>query len=123
MRKVFVVASDLDSRDTILRELQAFPKLIVVGRKEDAEFFVIFALTDQATGANIAGNTNPVNQTYLGEMVVASARVGTNGETIPRILWRTKKTQFFGPTGLTFNRPPSVNAARELVKELKRLNF
>lgn len=123
LRKVFVVATNLDSRDTILRELQALPKLIVVGRKEDAEFYVVFALTDQATGADVVGNTNPSNQTYLGEMLVVSPRVGINGEPVPRILWRTKKTQNFDATGLTFNRPPSVNATREFVKELKKLNF
>ncbi len=122
LRKVFVVATDLDSRDTILKELQSLQKLIVVGRKEDADFYIIFALTDQATGANIAGNANPVDQTYLGEMLVCSARAGTNGEIIPRILWRTKKTQVFS-SGITFNRHPAVNAAREFVKELKKINF
>ena len=122
LRRVFVVASDLDSRDTILKELRAFPGLMVVGRKEDAEFFILFALTDQATGANITGNTNPVDQTYLGEMLVFSARAATNGETIARILWRTKKTQVFS-SSITFNRPPAVNAAREFVKDLKKINY
>ncbi|HKZ79224.1 MAG TPA: hypothetical protein VJ124_13055 [Pyrinomonadaceae bacterium] len=122
LRRVFVVASDLDSRDTILKELQKLPKLMVVGRKEDAELFVLFALTDQGTGANIASNTNPVDQTYLGEMLVFSTRAGTNGETIPRILWRTKKTQVFS-SGITFNRHPAVNAAREFVKELEKINY
>ncbi|MCM3902252.1 MAG: hypothetical protein ND866_11145 [Pyrinomonadaceae bacterium] len=123
LRKVFVVATNLDSRDIILRELQALPKLIVVGRKEDAEFFVIFGLTDQATGADVVGNTTPSNQTYLGEMLVVSPRIGINGEPVPRILWRTKKTQNFDATGLTFNRPPAVNATREFVKELKKINY
>jgi hypothetical protein len=91
------------------------------GRREieDAEFFILFALTDQATGANIAGNTNPVDQTYVGEMLVFSTRAGTNGEPIPRILWRTRKTQVFS-SGITFNRHPAINAAREFVKELKK---
>src|SRR6266540_2875459 len=51
LRRVFVAATDLDGRDTILKELRTFPKLVVVGRKDDAEFFILFALTDQATGA------------------------------------------------------------------------
>lgn len=122
LRKVFVVATDLDSRDTILRELQPISKLMVVGRKEDAEFFVIFALTDQATGANVVGNTNPSNATYLGEMLVCSTGTGPNGAPVPRILWRTKKTQVF-TNGLTFNRPPPVNATRDFVKELRKLNY
>jgi len=122
LQRVFIVASDLDSRDTILKELRSLSKLIVVGRKEDAEFFVLFALTDQATGNNVVSNTNPVDQTYLGEMLVFSVRAGTNGQPIPRILFRTKKTQVFS-SSITFNRPPAVNAAREFVKELKKINY
>lgn len=123
LRRVFVLATDLDSRDAILKELQSFSKMVVVGRKEDADFFVLFALTDQATGNNVASNSNPVNQTYLGEMLVFSTRMGGNGAVIPRILWRTKKTQFFGAMGVSFNRPPAINAARDLAKELKKINY
>lgn len=123
LRRVFVLATDLDSRDAILKELRSFSKLVVVGRKEDADFLVLFALTDQATGNNVVSNSNPVNQTYLGEMLVFSVRMGANGNAIPRILWRTKKTQFFGGMGVSFNRPPAVNAARDLAKELKKINY
>lgn len=118
-----MVASDLDSRDTILRELRALQKLVVVGKKEDADFFVIYDLTDQATGANVAPNTAGTNQTYLGQMLVFLALPAANGTAIPRILWRTKKTQFFDQTGFTLNRPPAVNATRELVKDLKKMNY
>lgn len=122
LRRVYITATDLDSRDTIIRELSTLQKLVVVSRKEDAEFFVIFALTDQATGNNVVSNSNPVNQTNLGEMLVFSVRPGANGVAVPRILWRTKKNQVF-TNGLSFNRPPAVNAARDLVKELRKLNF
>lgn len=126
MRKFWVAteAGDLDSKRIITEELlKAFPKLVVANRLEDAQFIVALQLRDQATGAVITSNSNLNNTTVVGEMMVFTTVSVNNGVPQIRIFFRTKKTQSFGQSGLTFNRPPATNAARDFVKELQKINF
>lgn len=126
LRKFWVMTEtgDLESKQIITQELiKAFPKLIVANSEQDAEFFVLLSLTNEATGAIITGSSNPNNQTHIGEMMVFTATPGNNNVPNIRILFKTTKKQFFSANGGTFNRHPATNAAREFAKELQKINF
>jgi hypothetical protein len=121
---VLTEAGDLDSKRIITEELlRAFPKLSAANRLEEAQFIIALQLRDQATGAVVTSNSNLSNATVVGEMMVFTTVPVSTGVPQIRILFRTKKTQSFAQSGLTFNRPPATNAVRDFVKELQKLNF
>ena len=125
LRKFWVAteAGDLESKRIITEELlKAFPQLSSANRIEEAQFIVALQLRDQATGAVIT-NTNLSNTTIVGEIMVFTTVPVSRGAPQIRILFRTKKTQTFAQSGLTFNRHPATNAVRDFVKELQKLNF
>jgi hypothetical protein len=117
LNKVFVVSTDLTTRDIITKELKKNPSLELVSRKEDAEFFLAFQISDQLTGASVLGTTATTNRTYYGELI-ALRSVISDGQRRIRILWHTQKRQAF-TGGLSFSRHPAVNATRSFLSALK----
>lgn len=118
LHRVFVVTSDLNARDIIIKELAKNPKLEVVDRKERAEFVLGFEIQDQLTGATVLGNSVTSDRTYWGMLIAARGVSSGEGEQRVRILWHTQKRQAFNG-GISLSRHPAVNATREFLKALK----
>lgn len=126
LKKFWIITEggDLDSKQIINDELlDDYPQLTAATSEQDADFYLLFAMVDQATGAKIVGNASSPNQTQVGEMLVFRSLPSTTGLPNIRIVFRTKKTRVFNNYGGSFNRHPATNATREFTKELKNIKF
>jgi hypothetical protein len=117
--KVFVLSENSEARNFIINELSKYPRLQIVGRMEDADFMLVFAMAAQNTGASIIGSSVSRNTVVVGELGVVTRGRIENNKRHQRILWTAKKVQNWSG-GLTLSRHPAVNAVRDFIKDLKK---
>ena len=124
LQRFFILteAGDLDNKQIITNELTAaFPQMTAASSEADANFFIIFNVTDSA-GAPVTSTSNRLNETHKGTFMAFTAVAGSNGAPQIRILFKTEKIQIF-QNGSTFNRAPATNAVREFRDQLKKIGF
>jgi hypothetical protein len=125
LRRYWIITEggDLESKKIITDEIaKEYPQLTAASREEDAEFYMIFAMADNA-GNTVTNTYGTINNTITGEFLVFTSTPGANCLPNIKILFRTSKTQTFSQAGITFNRHPATNSSREFVKALKKANF
>lgn len=113
-KRAYVMSLDTKAREIIVKELTKDKKFEVVESPEQAEFGVVFDGSEQRVGWNTFG--------FTGQFVVFVKPLENPDPEKPRIrvLWTTQKIKAYSG-GLSFNRHPATNAAREFVKQMKRL--
>jgi hypothetical protein len=128
-RKVYVYSEDLSSRDLILKELEKDKLLEVVGKPEEAEFFIFYGRSFVDTGYSSFGgvfggifgsvttkNTSEVAEYYI---IKRGDKLETGGNR-PRILWGRQNLKVFHGNALFKSNLPAKNVTRDFVKELKK---
>ncbi len=121
---VLTDASDLKSRESISEELvKAFPKLSTATSFEDADFYLVFGMTD-SSGALVTDNSNRLNQTFTGQLMVFTSTASGSGQPGIRILFRSTKSQSFTQAGISlFQSSPAKNTTKDFIKALEKLKF
>ena len=118
-RRVFVLTETLGSREKVLKELKKSPYVEVVGRKEEADFYLIFGANLAQDGTSRLNNLVGTSEsTVASGGMVAQIRVEAADGTRTRILWFTEKRQAFIPTGQFFQAPQFNSSWRSLVASL-----
>lgn len=121
---VLTDTNDLKSRQTISEELvKAFPKLTTATAFEDADFYLVFGMTD-SSGMPVTDNSNRLNQTFTGQLMVFTSAASGSGQPSIRILFRSTKSQSFSQAGISmFQSGPAKNTIKEFIKALEKLKF
>jgi hypothetical protein len=117
MRRVFVIADDIDSQNLLINALSNYDGLQVVNSPERAQLFVGFSQGSLATSMQFRGLfAGHVDYRTKAQFIVFyRAESGRN-----RIVWReTEDIQT--SSGMTFSRPNEVNVIRHFIKELEKL--
>jgi outer membrane protein assembly factor BamD (BamD/ComL family) len=125
LRKVFVTATDANSRDRIIQDLQKkIPSLVFVNNRQSADFFIEYKLT---IGSNCdPGTSTAINacELHSGRMWVHTLGLRGTGNEFNRILWTTTKSKAYSDQGVNFfTKNPAAQAASDLIKELRNLGF
>jgi len=117
MRRVYVIADDIDSQNLLNRALQSYEGLDVVSSPDRAEIFVAFGQASSATGMQLRGLfAGTIDHRTKAQFIVFYR--GDSGRR--RIVFReTEDIQT--SSGLTLSRPNEVNVVRHFVKELKKI--
>lgn len=117
-RKVYVWANDLEARKIIVQELAKNSSLIVVDRLEDAEFALTYGLERERRSWTFFGGGIQSNQRQSADMMAlrAASLEGRDRDAV-RIVWSTRKLRDYS-NGISFNRHPARNGAREFLKAL-----
>lgn len=112
--RVFVYTENLESRERILRELAKYPRLMVVGRKEEADFILLFGANLVRNSPSSLDNFAGIDDSVViyGDMVALRLIKHREGPRI-RILWYTRKRQVFTNTDQFF-RSNQFNNGRAL---------
>ena len=116
MRRVFVIADDIDSQNLLVNALQSYDGLQIVGSPDRAEIFVGFTQGSNATGVVFQGLFPGTidHRTKAQFVVYYKSETGRS-----RIVWQeTEDTQ--SSSGLVLSRPNEVNVARHFIKALKK---
>ncbi|NNE65953.1 MAG: hypothetical protein HKN33_05245 [Pyrinomonadaceae bacterium] len=126
-RKVFITASDLNSQNRIVSDLnKKLPSLIIVGNQQSADFFIEYKLVKTPV-ANCNPGTNPaVNacELHTGTMWVHTKKLRGTGNEFNRILWKKVKSKQYSDAGVNlFTKNPAATTTGDLIKDLKRLGF
>lgn len=115
MRRVFVIADDIDSQNLLIKSLRSYDGLQIVGSPDNAEIFVGFTQGSSATGVVLRGLFPGTidHRTKAQFIVYYKSETGRS-----RIVWQeTEDTQ--SSSGLTLSRPNEVNVAKHFIKALK----
>jgi hypothetical protein len=128
-RKVYVYSEDLGSRDLILKELKKDKLLEVVGKPEDAEFFIFYGSSFLDTGytsfggifGGVFGNVTTRNVSEVGEYYVIRRgdKLETGGNR-PRILWGKQNLKVFRGNPFLKSKVPAKDVTRDFIKELQQ---
>jgi hypothetical protein len=133
-RKVYVYSEDLKSRELILKELNKDSLLQVVGKPEEAEFFIFYGSSFFDTGyssfgvfgGSIFGSVISRNTAEIGEYyVLMRGDKLENGVYRPRILWGKQNLHVArnSPASVFIKesaRLPAAGVTKKFVKELQR---
>lgn len=113
-KKAYVMSLDTKAREIIVKELTKEGRFEVVDSPEKADFGIVFDVSEQRVGWNMFGLT--------GQFVAFVKPLEDPDPAKPRVrvLWTTQKIKAYS-SGLSFNRHPATNAAREFVKQMKKL--
>lgn len=113
-KKVYVMSLDTKAREIIVKELTKDNRFEVVESPEQAEFGVVFDVSEQRVGWNMFG--------FTGQFVAFTKPLENPDPTKPRVrvLWTTQKIKAYSG-GISFNRHPATNATREFIKQMKKL--
>ena len=116
-RRVFVIADDIDSQNSMINALRQYDGLDVVASPERADFFVAFTQGSTATSivprGLFAGTID--HRTKAQFVVYYKSESGRS-----RIVWQeTEDIQT--SSGMTFSRPNEVNVIRHFIKAMKRI--
>lgn len=130
MRRVYVYSDDLESRDLILRELSKETRLQVVGKLEEAEFFIFYGRSFFDTGyssfggifGGVFGNVTTKNTAEVGEYYVLMRGDKLEGGSYrPRILWGKQNLRVIRGNAFVKSRLPAKDVTRKFVKELLKV--
>ncbi|MGD9628149.1 MAG: hypothetical protein AB7V18_02775 [Pyrinomonadaceae bacterium] len=121
---VLTDANDLKSRQAISEELtKAFPKLSTATSFEDADFYLVFGMTD-SSGVLVTDNSNRSNQTLTGQLMVFTSGASSGGQPSIRILFRSTKSQSFTQAGISlFQTSPAKSTTKDFIKALEKMKF
>jgi hypothetical protein len=117
MRRVFVIADDIDSQNLLMKALRSYEGLQIVGSPDRAEIFVGFTQGSSATGVRLGGLFSGTidHRTKAQFIVYYKSETGRS-----RIVWQeTEDTQ--SSSGLVLSRPNEVNVAKHFIKALKKV--
>jgi hypothetical protein len=121
---VLTDVNDLKSREAISEELvKAFPKLSTATAFEDADFYIVFGMTD-SSGVLVTDNSNRLNQTFTGQLMVFTSAASGGGRPSIRILFRSTKSQSFTQAGISlFQTSPAKATTKDFIKALEKMKF
>ena len=129
MSRVYVYSDDLESRDLILQELSKESKIQVVGKLEEAEFFIFYGRSFFDTGyssfggifGGVFGNVTTKNTAEVGEYYVLMRGDKLEGGSYrPRILWGKQNLRVIRGNALIKTKLPAKDVTRKFVKELQK---
>jgi hypothetical protein len=134
MRRVYVYSEDLKSRELIVKEISKDTLLQVVGKPEEAEFFIFYGSSFFDTGYSSFGvfggsgfgTVTSRNTAEIGEYyVLMRGDKLENGSYRPRILWGKQNLHVArnSPAGLFVKesvRLPAAGVTKNFVKELQK---
>ena len=113
LTKVYVYSGDIKARQMILDELREYPRLLVVGSVEDADFIINYAYQYTRTGSGYGRREKTVNQGDL--MVSVAGRVDEERGLIhQRIVWSTQKSR-----STTLTKDPARKTTEAFIKDFK----
>ncbi|HEX5873557.1 MAG TPA: hypothetical protein VFY60_02850 [Pyrinomonadaceae bacterium] len=117
LRRVFVIADDIDSQSLMIKALRQYDGLDVVSSPERAELFVAFTQASTATSMVLRGLfPGTINHRTKAQFVVYYK--SDSGRS--RIVWQeTEEIQT--SSGLTISRPNEVNVIRHFIKAMKKI--
>jgi len=133
MHRVYVYSEDLESRNRILKELSKDSFLQVVGKLQDAEFFIFYGRSFFDTGysyfggifGSIGGGTVSRNVSEVGEYyVVMRGDNLENGGFQTRILWGKQNLPRYTKKNLLIGGKlelPETRVTKNFVKELRKV--
>jgi hypothetical protein len=115
MHRVFVIADDIDSENMLIRGLQTYDGLQVVGSPDKAEIFVAFTQGSEATRMQFGGLfSGTIDYRTKAQFIVFYQSEGGR----KRIVWReTEDIQT--SSGFSFSRPNELNVIRHFIKALR----
>jgi len=117
MRRVFVIADDIDSQNLLVNSLRSYDGLQIVSSPDSAEIFVGFGQGSNATGVVVRGLFAGTIDHRTKAQFIVFYRSDTGR---PRIVWQeTEDIQ--SSSGLVLSRPNEVNVSRHFIKALKRV--
>lgn len=117
MRRVYVIADDIDSQNLLVRSLTSYDGLDVVSSPDRAEVFVAFGQGASATGMQLSGLFRGTIDYRTKAQFIVFYR---NERGRHRIVWQeTEDIQT--SSGFTFSRPNEVNVVRHFIKALKKI--
>ena len=115
MRRVYVVADDIDSQNLLANSLSKYEGLQIVGSPDRAEVFVAFGQGSVATALKLRSGGIIDYRTKAQFIVFYRSESGR-----PRIVFQeTEDIQT--SSGWTFSRPNEVNVSRHFIKELRKV--
>jgi hypothetical protein len=128
MSRVYIYSDDLESRGLILKELKG-THLQVVGKVEDAEFFIFYGRSFFDSGyssfggifGGVFGNVTTKNTAEVGEYYVLMR--GDKLETgvyRPRILWGKQNLRVIRGNPFIKTRLPAKDVSKKFLKELEK---
>ncbi len=129
LRRVYVYSDDLGARDLILQELRKDPQLEVVGKLEEAEFFIFYGRSFFDTGytsfggifGGVFGNMTTKNTAEIAEYYVLMRGDKLDGNSFrPRILWGKQNLRVVRSNAFVKTKLPAQEVTRKFVKELQK---
>ena len=129
MRRVYVYSDDLESRGIILEELAKGSQLQVVGKLQDAEFFIFYGRSFFDTGyssfggifGGVFGNVTTKNTAEVGEYYVLMRGDKLEGGGYrPRILWGKQNLRVVRGNAFIRTKLPATDVTKKFVKELQK---
>jgi hypothetical protein len=129
MHRVYVHSEDLEARDLILDELGKDSHLQVVGKVEEAEFFIFYGRSFLDTGyssfggifGGVFGNVTTKNTAEVGEYYVfMRGDKLESGAYRPRIIWGKQNLRVFRGNALMKTKLPAKEVTKKFVKELEK---
>lgn len=117
MRRVYVVADDIDSQNILINSLRQYDGLQIVSSPDRAEVFITFGQGISATAIQLRGLfAGTIDHRTKAQFIVFYR----SEDGRPRIVWQeTEDIQT--SSGLTFSRPNEVNVSRHFVKALRKV--
>jgi hypothetical protein len=129
MTRVYVYSDDLESRGIILEELAKGSQFQVVGKLEEAEFFIFYGRSFFETGyssfggifGGVFGNVTSKNTAEVGEYyVLMRGDKLENGGFRPRILWGKQNLRVVRGNAFVKTKLPAKDVTKKFVKELQK---
>jgi hypothetical protein len=119
-RTVFIHSQDYEAREKIIKEMSKAATFRVVGKADEADFFIDYFTGSYTRGATVTGNTVNKNDSLVGELLVSvRGQIDENDKRHLRVVWGKKNTQDY-VNGMTLSRNPATNLTRDFLKALKK---
>ena len=127
--RVYVYSDDLESRELILKELSKDSKIKVVGKLEEAEFFIFYGRSFFDTGyssfggifGGVFGSVTTKNTSEVGEYyVLMRGDKLESGGYRPRILWGKQNLKVIRGNAFIKTKLPAKSVTRDFLKELQK---
>lgn len=129
MRRVYVHSEDLESRGLILEELSKGSQLEVVGKLEEAEYFIFYGRSFIDSGyssfggifSGVFGNVTTKNTAEVGEYYVfMRGDKLESGAYRPRIIWGKQNLRVVRGNAFIKTKLPAKDVTKNFVRELQK---
>jgi hypothetical protein len=127
-KKVYIYADDLEMRKLILEELKKGSQLEVVGKIEEADFFIFYGTSFYSTGSTSFGG-------IFGNIIISSTATNTKefadyyvikkgdkiaeGKWRPRIIWGKQNKIVTRSNAFVKTKVPAKEETKKFLKELR----